>query len=101
MPRPFSAPLPSLPVWVGLPGGGPPPDRPCEAARPRLFAACLLPMLAWVGFAAGPDQPLYQGKPLDFWLAQLKDDDALAREEAIAVLADAGPAAETALPALK
>lgn len=74
----------------------------------RLFAAYLLPAFACAGLGAaeppaapGPDQSLYQGKPQDYWLRQLKDDDLLAREEAVAVLADAGPAAGAALPALK
>jgi HEAT repeat protein len=48
----------------------------------------------------GSDVVQFQGKPLDFWVRQLKDDDALAREEAVAVLADAGPDAAVVLPAL-
>lgn len=68
----------------------------------RHFAACLLPALAWASsaFAEPPgDAPLYQGKPLAYWVHQLQQDP-LAREEAIAVLTGVGPAAKDALPAL-
>jgi HEAT repeat protein len=66
----------------------------------------MLPGIACVAVAepppsAGPDTVLYQGKSLDFWVRQLKDDEALAREEAVAVLSDAGPDAASALPAIK
>jgi HEAT repeat protein len=46
-------------------------------------------------------ETLYAGKPLAFWLAGLKDSDPLIREEAIAVLSDAGPAAREAVPQLE
>jgi HEAT repeat protein len=46
-------------------------------------------------------ETLYAGKPLAFWLAGLKDGDPLIREEAIAVLTDAGPAARDAVPQLE
>ena len=62
----------------------------------RLLAACLLPVVAWPGRAA--DEPLAQGKPIDYWVKQLKDDAALAREEALAVLANAGPGDVPGLP---
>jgi HEAT repeat protein len=72
----------------------------------RLLLVFMLPGIACVAVAepppsAGPDTVLYQGKSLDFWVRQLKDDEALAREEAVAVLSDAGPDAASALPAIK
>ncbi|MGH7168821.1 MAG: HEAT repeat domain-containing protein [Gemmataceae bacterium] len=46
-------------------------------------------------------EPLYAGKPLAFWLNELKSDDPLIREEALLVLSDAGPAARAATPRLQ
>jgi HEAT repeat protein len=45
-------------------------------------------------------EPLYAGKPLAFWLDELKSEDPLIREEALAVLSEAGAAARTATPAI-
>ncbi|HEY7326381.1 MAG TPA: HEAT repeat domain-containing protein [Gemmataceae bacterium] len=45
-------------------------------------------------------EPLYAGKPLAFWLDELKSDDPLIREEALAVLSDAGAAARAATPTI-
>lgn len=45
-------------------------------------------------------EPLYSGKPLAFWLGELKRDDPLIREEALAVVSDAGAAARAAMPAI-
>lgn len=45
-------------------------------------------------------EPLYAGKPLAFWLDELKSDDPLIREEALAVLSEAGAAARAAMPAI-
>jgi HEAT repeat protein len=46
-------------------------------------------------------EPLLAGKPIAHWIGELKLDDPLVREEAIEVLADAGPAAKSARPALE
>ena len=46
-------------------------------------------------------EPLYAGKPLEFWLDGLKSDDPLIREESILVLTDVGPAAQAAAPRLE
>lgn len=45
-------------------------------------------------------EPLYAGKPLGFWLNELKSDDPLICEEALAVLSEAGTAARAAMPAI-
>jgi HEAT repeat protein len=45
-------------------------------------------------------EPLYAGKPLTFWLDELKSDDSLIGEEALAVLSEAGAAARAATPAI-
>jgi HEAT repeat protein len=47
--------------------------------------------------AAGP---MAHGKPLQYWIDALKDEEALVREEGILVLTDLGPAAKDALPEL-
>jgi HEAT repeat protein len=46
-------------------------------------------------------ETLYAGKPLAFWLEELKSSDALIRDEAIEVLTEAGPAARAAVPRLE
>lgn len=46
-------------------------------------------------------EALYAGKPLAFWLDELKSQDALIREEAILVLTDAGAAARSATARLE
>ena len=46
-------------------------------------------------------EPLYAGKPLAFWLDELKSSDPLVCEEAVVVLTEAGPAARAAVPRLK
>lgn len=45
-------------------------------------------------------EPLYAGRPLAFWLDELKREDPLIREEALAVLSDAGATARVATPAI-
>jgi HEAT repeat protein len=47
------------------------------------------------------EETRYAGKPLAFWLEQLKDGDPLVREEAILVLTDARAAARAAMPGLQ
>ena len=56
------------------------------------FVAVLLPCRG--------DEPLYAGRPLAFWLNELKSDDPLIGEEALAVLSEAGAAARAATPAI-
>src|SRR5262245_15361951 len=64
--------------------------------RQLLFALGLA--LASLADAAGPAvATLYSGRPLRDWLADLDDEDLLIREEAIEVLAQAGPAAKSAV----
>jgi HEAT repeat protein len=62
-------------------------------------------MLLLLGVAmiagAGPAEPRFAGQPLAHWLAELKDPDVLVREEALEVLAEAGPAAKEAVPLLE
>ncbi|HWG44721.1 MAG TPA: HEAT repeat domain-containing protein [Gemmataceae bacterium] len=69
-------------------------------SHPRLPIS-LLGLLLTGAFVCAADEPRYAGKPLAFWLEELKSDDPLIREEAIAVLADAGPAARAAVPRLE
>jgi HEAT repeat protein len=79
----------------------------------KLRAASVLIAILWCGIVGGllaqaapqaqpkpADEPLYQGKPLGFWLELLKKGDPLDVEEAIAVLGEIGPNASAALPAL-
>jgi HEAT repeat protein len=47
------------------------------------------------------DSPMIAGKPLNYWIDQLKADNALDREESLEVLAQAGPTAKAALPAVR
>jgi HEAT repeat protein len=63
-----------------------------------LLVAALLGVTALA--ADPPAEPTAFGQPLRFWVGRLKDDDPLAREEALAVLADLGPAAKDAAPAV-
>jgi HEAT repeat protein len=53
--------------------------------------------------AAAPadEEATIQGKPLGYWVEQLKEDHVLAREESLEVLAQAGAAAKPALPAVR
>jgi HEAT repeat protein len=46
-----------------------------------------------------PARPV-QGKPLEYWVQELKNASPLLREEAVLVLGQAGPAAKAAAPAL-
>jgi HEAT repeat protein len=66
--------------------------------KPRLL---LLVVLLTGASAHAADEALYAGKPLSFWLAELKSSDPLIREEAIEVLTDAGTAAKSAVPQLE
>ncbi len=61
----------------------------------------LLVMLLAVFSVHGAEETRYDGKPLAFWLDELKSDDPLLVEEAILVLTDAGPAARAAVPRLQ
>jgi HEAT repeat protein len=58
----------------------------------------LLSIVLVVGSAQAADEPLHAGRPLSAWLADLDDADVLVREEALEVLAQAGPTARTAAP---
>ena len=71
-------------------------------AAPMWFGEVLVPAPDGPGTppAARADEPLYKGKPLSHWVGLLKEEDALDREEAVEVIAGAGPAAKAALPAL-
>jgi HEAT repeat protein len=62
-----------------------------------LGVALLLTSLA----SCQAEEERYAGKPLAFWLEELKSDDAFIRDEAIEVLIDAGPAAHAAVPQLE
>src|SRR4051812_46521851 len=66
------------------------------------FALLLLtlPLLAGQVRAEPPagEQPKFAGKPLQFWLDELKSTNALSREEALAVLEQAGPVAKEGIP---
>ena len=64
----------------------------------RLLLILVVMLSCSLGRAA---EPLYAGKPLAFWLDELKSDDPLSREEALLVLSDAGPAARAATPRLE
>jgi hypothetical protein len=44
------------------------------------------------------DEARYAGKPLAFWMKRLQSDEVLLREEALVVLAEAGPQAREAAP---
>jgi hypothetical protein len=44
-------------------------------------------------------EPLYHGKNLDAWIAELKSTNAAARLDAAEVLKEIGPKAEAAVPA--
>ncbi len=48
-----------------------------------------------------PNEAAFAGKPLAHWVALLKEDNPLLREEAAAVLAEIGPPAQEALPELR
>ncbi len=57
-------------------------------------------VLLLVGLVLGVE-PAFSGRPLSLWVKDLSDPDALVREEAVEVLADAGPAARKAAAALE
>ncbi len=61
----------------------------------------LVLVVVLTGSSVRADEARYAGKPLAFWLEELKSADPLIREEAIAVLTDAGPAAREAVPRLE
>ncbi len=82
----------SAAAFAALGSGG--PDRTNKfLSAAFVLLACLAPCRA--------AETLYAGKPLAFWLEELKNSDPLIRDEAIAVLSDAGPAARAALPRLE
>src|SRR5581483_8934470 len=79
------------------------PDSPCDSPRQPMFlrqAFCSLVLLLTPLVSCRGDEPLYSGKPLAFWLDELKSDDPLISEEALAVLSEAGAAARAATPAI-
>jgi len=47
------------------------------------------------------DAPKVGGRPMTFWIDELKSKNPLSREEALLVLADLGPAAKETLPAVE
>jgi HEAT repeat protein len=62
----------------------------------------LLVVIAMLTAGTGPaDGPVFSGRPLAAWLAELGDADVLVREEALEVLARAGPAAKETVPQLR
>ena len=68
-----------------------------------LFRASLLAvtLLAPVSARAADPEPSFAGRPLAAWVRDLDDPNVLVREEALEVLAKAGPAAKEALTAVK
>jgi HEAT repeat protein len=66
-----------------------------------LFAVLLAALVRAEGPPAAPRQALFEGRPLRDWIADLKDPDALVREEAIEVLGQAGAEAHAAVPQLE
>lgn len=59
----------------------------------------LLPIVALLSTTScHAAEPLLAGKPLAFWIDELKSDGPLIREEALLVLSEAGPAARAATP---
>lgn len=61
----------------------------------------LLLGLTLVAGAAPPVPPLFAGRPLKAWLADLDDADLLVREEALEILTQAGPRATAAMPKVR
>src|SRR5579884_1075592 len=79
------------------------PDSPCNSPRQAMFwrqAFCSLVLLLTLFVSCRAGEPLYAGKPLAFWLGELKSDDPLIGEEALAVLSEAAAAARAAMPAI-
>ncbi len=70
--------------------------------HPLLPTLALLALAAGAAPAAAPPsiEPHTAGRPVRVWLADLADPDLLVREEAIEVLAQAGPGVKQAVPAL-
>jgi HEAT repeat protein len=66
---------------------------------PRI--AAVVALLGSLGVCSAAEEPLHAGKPLGFWLHDLKSDDPLICEEAILVLTEVGPAARAAVPRLE
>src|SRR5690242_12997137 len=66
-----------------------------------LLALSALPCPPARADAPAAEDVLVQGKPLAHWVDLLKEPDLLAREESLEVLAQAGPAAKAALPAVR
>src|SRR5215471_242134 len=52
-------------------------------------------------FAQVEDQPIFQGRTLDQWIAASKHEDARTRSQAAFALSEIGPKAKPVLPALK
>jgi HEAT repeat protein len=66
-----------------------------------MSAALLLLSLALAPGEPAAEGPKFSGRTLREWLADLKNDDILVREEAVEVLGGAGSAAKEAVPALE
>jgi HEAT repeat protein len=66
-----------------------------------MSAALLLLSLALAPAQPPAEEPKFSGRPLREWLADLKNDDLLVREEAVEVLGSAGVSAKEAVPALE
>jgi HEAT repeat protein len=58
-------------------------------------------LLSLLALAAPAPEPVLAGRPLDQWIKDLTHEDALVREEAVEVLAAAGPAAREAAAVLE
>lgn len=63
-----------------------------QVTRHGLFALLLL-LIAVLGPAPAAAEPLYHGRPLEYWVARLHDRSAPDRTEAAAAVASFGPAA--------
>jgi hypothetical protein len=72
------------------------------------FSLLFILVLVDVGLAAGQDsasaaqgnEPSYEGKTINQWIAQAKDKDGLVRKAAANTLGQIGPKAKAAIPAL-
>src|SRR5262245_537430 len=60
-------------------------------------------LVVWLAFApAQPEKPVeFAGRPLKFWIDELASDSLLRKEEALAAIAEIGPPAKEAMPAVE